>query len=199
MTQKFLSVPEARARFGRICSNEQEAISTYMTFHDEEDLWVPSYHGLNLIGYKLKEETMSQSRDRVRFFIPESRINKGKMGSQTYYDVLYRAFGLGRSQIVNAVTYDETAKKNGVWIVCRPSQFARFTIFRREAGIENWFSDLQATLQPATCGDPIHRVAQKACVGVCQVRAVLRAMDMHEDGLFDTVGELDASGNPYRP
>lgn len=80
------------------------------------------------------------SRDRVSFEIGEgyfcSRSRQNKMS-----EVLERAFGISESEI------DCQIRTNGcVQIVCRPSQFARFLIWRNDAGINNGFKDLQAKL-----------------------------------------------------
>lgn len=81
------------------------------------------------------------SKDRVRFFLGYQYYSNNneilRMAT-----VLGKAFGLDHVEAVKIMqTYTD-----GVWIVCRPSQFARFMIYRNEAAIKNGFMDLHAEL-----------------------------------------------------
>ena len=85
---------------------------------------------------------MSMSRDRVRF----------KLGGRAMWMVAdrgilsidlraaQRAFNLSPESVHN---YDQ------ITIICRPSQFARFLIYRNEMGSRNDFKDLEAILVDA--------------------------------------------------
>lgn len=76
------------------------------------------------------------SRDRVRFF-----LHYRYYGSEMC-DVMQRAFG------IDVATFQELrgANEGGFWVLCRPSQFARFMIYRDGAGVVNGFKDLNAVL-----------------------------------------------------
>jgi len=75
------------------------------------------------------------SQDRVKFTIPASRLSRDSNGD-LMRGVVSKAFGecLGR------------CKWGDVTIICRPSQFARFLIYRNEAGLQNMFNELNAVL-----------------------------------------------------
>lgn len=78
-----------------------------------------------------EEKVVPVKEEKIRFFL-----------GCRYYDhprlpyVLNKAFG------TNAKSIHGT--EGGLWIVCRPDQFAKFMIYRNEAGITNGFMDLQA-------------------------------------------------------
>lgn len=84
------------------------------------------------------------SRDRVRFIIPNDGPNTARAAQ--------RAFGLTCSQAYNAVRTEQT-------IICRPSQFARFLIYR--GGAHN-FKQLNVELIPAPYMDPFLDVTRNA-------------------------------------
>lgn len=83
---------------------------------------------------------MSMSKDRVHFTIPDSTINKTLAMRKSYCDVLFKAFGLSSQKVPCS---------GDIKIICRPSQFARFLIYRNEAGITNGFRCLNPKLKPA--------------------------------------------------
>lgn len=138
-----------------------------------------------------KEKTMS--RDRVRFFIgdryfalPNAKIKIG--------NVMAKAFGL------SAMRVDGWMRGDGFWVTCRPSQFARFLIYRNEVGITNGFMDLHAELVPARTDDVYDMLAAKAGVTRAAAKSVAQALSY---GLRDVEGamlaqftEVDVSGNP---
>jgi hypothetical protein len=78
------------------------------------------------------------SRDRVHFKLPYS------CGSRDVFvlEAAIYAFGLSRAEA-------STTMRNGLTLVCRPSQFARFLIKRDELGGTNDFKGLKAVLVPA--------------------------------------------------
>lgn len=151
-----------------------------------------------------EESEMSMSRDRVRFRLTENMLTHSKMP-----EVLRRAFG---------VTADEVRRlregRRGVVIVCRPSQFARFLIYRNEAGIHNQFLALgpPELLDADSCvpetADPYSWVANEArgtSVGAADVQRILEAVGIGEDYVRermcergDLPGILDVSDNPHR-
>lgn len=78
----------------------------------------------------------NMSKDRVRFYVGPKYSSYGDKIKK----VLQQAFD---------ISYQESCclmQGNGFWITCRPSQFARFLIYRNEASITNGFMDLRAKL-----------------------------------------------------
>ncbi len=97
------------------------------------------------------------SRDRVRFFL-----------HYRYYDdrinvVMYKAFGMDFDEVQKL----RAGNAGGFWIICRPSQFARFLIYRDAAGIANGFKDLNAALvDPRQRQTIANHVCENAPIGV---------------------------------
>ncbi len=93
------------------------------------------------------------SQDRVRFWLPSNYYNTGH--SVIMCSVLRDAFGLSYGQSERVMKDNEL----GFWIVCRPSQFARFMIYRNNAGIKNGFMDLKSELfTPLSDTQDVYRV-----------------------------------------
>lgn len=81
---------------------------------------------------------MAMSNDRVRFFLTERHFCfEGRKLVQS-------AFNMTKLEI------SKTIRENpdGFWIVCRPSQFARFLIYRNGSEVSNSFVELKPTLVP---------------------------------------------------
>jgi len=91
---------------------------------------------------------MSMSHDRVKFYLDHQYLRTNGIGG-----VLKESFGMDNNDVTDMcqaagirphrLSYESWG---GVWIVCRPSQFARFLIYRDEAGIKNGFKDLKPEL-----------------------------------------------------
>lgn len=119
--------------------------------------------------------------------------------------VLAQAFGMTGHQSGQYMT----GAYGGFFIVCRPSQFARFLIFRNEAGIKNGFMDLQATLYvPEPPRDIYTILAEKAGITRDQAKRGALALGFSgrralEDQMGETVcdgpPEIDVSRNKYEP
>lgn len=135
---------------------------------------------------------MAMSKDRVRFFIgdryfalPSAKIMIGK--------VMARAFG------ISAMASDSWLRDGGVWVTCRPSQFARFLIYRNEAGITNGFMDLHAELVAVRTDDIYDVLAAKAGVTRHEAKLVSQALSFGsgdvEQKLRARFTELDVSKN----
>lgn len=78
---------------------------------------------------------MTMSTDRVRF-----KFNDNPKQEAENVAAAARAFGISRDRAM-------TAFRNEGTIVCRPSQFARFIIYRIEEGVTcNRIAQLQPTL-----------------------------------------------------
>lgn len=75
-----------------------------------------------------------QSRDRVQFTFSDNHQNQ-----DANVDAAIKAFGMKRSDAVAAFV-------NQTRIECRPSQFARFLIYRSDAVSINRFRELDAEL-----------------------------------------------------
>jgi hypothetical protein len=90
---------------------------------------------------------MSMSKDRVRFSIQHSKLDK-----QAYRDVLCDVFGMTERELPT-----DTCNDRRLTIICRPSQFARFLILRDRAGIANGFKELEPELIPE---EPIKTVVE---------------------------------------
>lgn len=143
-----------------------------------------------------EEQTMAMSKDRVRFFIRENYYGN------KLQKIFQQAFDLD---------YEETAGlmrrwRCGFWIVCRPSQFARFMIFRNEVGLQNGFKDLKPKLVPAK--ESVHtRVAN--CIGVdaTVVNQVIQAFGLTTEELECRFNErvqshteqIDVSDRAHQP
>lgn len=83
------------------------------------------------------------SKDRVKFTM------RGY-----YFETDKARILLGNALGVNAGQFDVMRRMaqdsmEGVEIICRPSQFARFLIMREAAGFQNMFKELKAELIPA--------------------------------------------------
>ena len=78
-------------------------------------------------------------KDVVRFTVPDRRIYGCGGKTRDYRELLKRIFSLEEHEI---------AKNSGkdLVLICRPSQFARFLIFRDQAGLQNNFQELNASL-----------------------------------------------------
>ena len=143
--------------------------------------------------FKGKDETMAMSKDRVRFHIGDRYFRT--LGDKSWMGkVMARAFG------ISALASKSWLRGDGVWITCRPSQFARFLIYRNEANITNGFMDLHAELVQETPNayDMLAEIA-----GITHDQAKRVSLALHYGGPQDImdrirpepVGELDVSAN----
>lgn len=147
----------------------------------------------------------TMSHDRVRFFISDSYYGNTR-NKDALRCTLEKAFGMGMGMghSDNAMT----GHYGGFYIICRPSQFARFLIFRDAAGLKNGFKDLGANLYvPGPPQFPSDRVSKKTGVPVDLVMRVLRILNMSQcdveaamaQGSCDNPTEIDVSRNKYDP
>lgn len=160
----------------------------------------------------LKEEgvcvmsTNTMSHDRVRLFISSGYFNTQPQRG-CLRDVLKKAFDMDEGEILR---YMASEGYGGFYIVCRPSQFARFLIFRNAAGIKNGFIDLQATLYvPEPKQSPFDALAESAGVNICAVMKVIDTLGLGRNDVEaamadgkNTCGgppEIDVSRNKYAP
>ena len=88
---------------------------------------------------------MTMSRDRVKFNLPSvSSTHRCE-----YARILVDAFGItcSKADTLAGSMYKEHT------IVCRPSRFARFLIYRNNSGIPNEFKALNPVLFTPQCDD----------------------------------------------
>ena len=84
---------------------------------------------------------MTMSKDRVRFTLTGSMLCKCRMEG-----VLNKAFNINVKTAESYLNYDKDHDSKTVVIICRPSQFARFLIYRNEADIDNSFKAIKPEL-----------------------------------------------------
>lgn len=143
---------------------------------------------LNMEVRNADEFRRNQKMDnRVRFFISYKYLQ-----NKAIYPVMRQSLGLDDS--VARELYRQQA--NGFWVICREEQFARFMIYRNNAGIQNGFMDLKADIVPA-CGDIYERIASAAGVDRGVVKKVLLALNYSratvEERLEMRTAEVDVS------
>lgn len=91
------------------------------------------------------------SVDRVSLVIPERYLRVGAVER-----AMNEAFGLRPEEIRALKNKKDHYGNDGVQVICRPSQFARFIILRNEYGGNNSIKDLQPELfQPAIVAEPL--------------------------------------------
>ena len=84
---------------------------------------------------------MSMSKDRVHFLLRDNQCNHSATAQAAA-----RAFGMPLQQANSALKACQPVR-----IVCRPSQFARFLIYRSQGVSNNAFSQFEAELHPSHC------------------------------------------------
>lgn len=141
---------------------------------------------------KVEERDMAMSKDRVRFELGSGYYMPHSDNARRITAVMVDSFG------ENCQRWSRIFRDNpdGLTIVCRPSQFARFMIYRNAAGIQNGFKDLHAELLPEP-PDPLDGVAKVVGIPAKQVRRVLSAVNVDIDELdIDGADWIDVSKNP---
>lgn len=142
---------------------------------------------------------MVKSKDRVRFFLPGKYFQRHSTGTSSMErsvckGILKRAFGLSSNDSHHLMQ----EWPEGFWITCRPSQFARFIVYRNDHGAcINGIKDLRPKLVPEE-PDVYSQLAETT--GVCRqdVKAVLMAVDERVKQIADqssslTTAEVDVS------
>jgi hypothetical protein len=125
------------------------------------------------------EASIKMSHDRVKFFIGKQYFGP-KLG-----EVLSQAFGYPESN-KGSWTNRMRDYSEGFYLVCRPSQFARFMILRDAAGLVNGFKDLHAELfVPQPPKDIYTRIADATEVDRDSVKRVMLAFAYNADELED--------------
>jgi hypothetical protein len=111
------------------------------------------------------------SKDRVRLTLARQVWSAGNKAAVER--ALFRTFGgVGLATIKRRWLTREYVR-----VECRPSQFARFLIYRDEEGAKNGFKDLHADIVPEE-KDPYKRIAEGSGVDVYVVRRVLSELDI---------------------
>ena len=124
------------------------------------------------------------SRDRVKFFLPSRYFvrnrsrNSNGMDRRDCQDVLHQAFNIGDDRSRDLFEREP----EGFWIVCRPSQFARFIVLRAQviarAGGVNGISDLQTSLFVPDERPPRERLAALAGIEPGEAGRVLHHLGL---------------------
>lgn len=100
-----------------------------------------------------------------RFYAKYESYQADRDKCQQFGQVLFDAFGLEnnrdgciRSKIhqLSSSQYHlaQTLKKDYVEVTCTPEQFAKFIIFRNQAGVDNWIKELEAEFFSAKSNGP---------------------------------------------
>lgn len=146
---------------------------------------------------------MAMSKDRVRFFLPHRYFQEGhsiptnNMRGSICRDILFRAFGIPCSESAKLMR----RWPNGFYITCRPSQFARFIVFRHEDGnCINGIKDLEPEIIKAEL-DYYDHIVSLTGVRRSDVKNVIAAFgysidDYRPRGGISSTHELDVSKNP---
>ena len=110
---------------------------------------------------------MSMSHDRIRFFLPNKYSDLQGMTR-----VMKRAFDMSQHEF-DRLRPHGGGRGTGFWLVCRPSQFARFMVYRSEvvgacssAGIVNGFNELKVSLftpEPSPCEQDVSMRPHQKC------------------------------------
>ncbi len=112
-----------------------------------------------------RHQAMVMSKDRVRFFLGVKYFHE-----RNFKKVLRQAFDIAHGEA------GELMQDDGFWIICRPSQFARFMIYRNAAGIQNGFMDLRAELVASKEPDAYAELADITGVSREDVKKVAHAI-----------------------
>jgi len=79
------------------------------------------------------------SKDRIKFKVLQKVAYFSSVRAEAIVTALVKGLGMYEHEARHCVA-------NGATIICRPSQFARFLIFRNEAGGDNTFKELEPEL-----------------------------------------------------
>ncbi|MEE8608960.1 MAG: hypothetical protein V3S55_15255 [Nitrospiraceae bacterium] len=154
----------------------------------------------NFVTAKQTEETdmaNKMSKDRVKFFLCGRYFTNGQsqsgMTRERCIPIILKAFGMPRN-LVHAVM---DGSPQGFWIVCRPSQFARFIVYRHESGqCINGIKDLEPELiDPPSPLTLYQQVANKVRMDYEVVSLVLNAAKVHDGEVPCAVDTIDVSRN----
>lgn len=139
-----------------------------------------------------KDKTMAMSKDRVQFSLGYRYFQNSKI-----FTVLLQAFGIPQ----NSVPVPE--EDRSLLITCRPSQFARFMIYRNEAGLQNGFKDLHVELiEEPEIPDAYETLADRASMSRDDVKMVVQILGFNAEWLGRRLTgqssnrSIDVSRNP---
>ena len=154
------------------------------------------------------EKPMSMSKDRVKFTLGTQYLGMCPPNNTKAYkalELLEKAFGIKECEAKELIRKSHRLNE-GITITCRPSQFARFMIYRDSLGIPNGFRDLKAELfVPEPKCDVYDRLAKIADTDRCTAKKIALALCYNgQDEIEDILGsrhrcdrpEIDVSKNP---
>lgn len=140
------------------------------------------------------------SEDHVKFFLPSKYFQRQRtsngMSRGTCEAILKKAFGLYDSDLDRLMR----GHTEGFTIVCRPSQFARFIVYRADANeCINGVKDLKPELfKPRNL---YTELSEQFSVSECTVKGLARALGYAHGGDSHVAGPqcnfVDVSKNPH--
>lgn len=143
-----------------------------------------------------EESVMSSntmSKDHVRFFVGK-RYFRTTDEVTRLYTVLQKAFDISKTQSSDLILKNE----EGFFVVCRPSQFARFMIYRDQEGIPNGFQDLRVELLKTDECDEYQDIANAAEVSRTVALRVLRAAGVIEKPESPQKNCINVANRPHQ-
>lgn len=146
---------------------------------------------------------MTMSKDRVEFWLAEryfqnysTKHNNGGMERETCQRVLERAFNMSTQES----SYLMNGFPHGFTIRCRPSQFARFIVYRHELGqCINGIKDLNPKLMVPEELNLYERVSRDTGELLGRVNRILEAAgtpNRREDPSHNFIVNVDVSKRP---
>ena len=94
----------------------------------------------------LSETRRDSRKERVRFKFGRNHRMGSKETRLEFSDVLKAAFDMRCSEVSDLLN---TLSLTDYWIICRPSQFARFIIYRNQKEtLKNWVKELEPEIIP---------------------------------------------------
>lgn len=120
-----------------------------------------------------KKTRNSDPKENVRFFLSRSRYCE----DSDYPSLLADCLGVGQTEFMGAVKYEQQAHTHGVWLICSALQFSRFLVERDQRGIQNWFHEMQSTMvgTEGKRGDLYTRVSERTGIVREDVKRVIQA------------------------
>lgn len=148
---------------------------------------------------------MAVSRDRVKFYLPRKywsddswKSSKNRFPKEKMIPLLGRAFGMTGCECRDLMEHNW----DGFYITCRPSQFARFLVYRNEANeCVNGFVELRAKLVDENyeeeAPDLYSTIAKDIGLSKHVVERVIKSLcNVHESYAAPKVKGINVSKNP---
>ena len=104
---------------------------------------------------------MTMSNDQVKFKLSQNMYEYSSSKRKKMQKILQAAFDMNFRE-----SNDLFSNACGeFYLICRPSQFARFLIYRNDEGLQNAFKELEAVLCTQKIGNiiDVHKRSHQAC------------------------------------